>query len=670
MLFNIKTFVVLIIASAVMFCNYMFAIAYPVEFVDDRGNTVVITKRPSSVVPLVPSVAEILFRINAGDTIKAITYHSTYPPEISNKEIVGGFFSPSLEKIETMQPDLIFYSSLHKKVVEKFGNGKCKLINIEVNSVQDAYDSIMLLGKIFDRKVEAAEIVDEIKDQLDIIAKKTSLIPSSKRKRVIRLMGRGEVKTPGDDSFQNELIRLAGGIPHDFNKNGKIVPVTEGEWMKFNPQFIYGCGGDRKTADTFFSQPVWKDVEAVKNKTIYYFPCDLTCRIATKTGYFVSWLAASIYHDEFEKKENLVFEEKVFESKKVDLDLDYVKDIRIDYSRIYDFVNKTLIIDFKKPLSIISTLEGQRNEIKTVGNHYSPPQYWAIGHKKGFEGQRDCVYKVIGMSKDDASFLFTGADMDNLAIKRQGFKEMLVYALVTAGVKSNAVRMSADEGMFYEPGTINIILLANMKLTPRAMTRAIIAVTEGKTAALQDLDIRSSYTPLTNPATGTGTDNVMVVEGTGKELKNAGGHSKLGELIAKAVYEGVQEAVYKQNGLAGGRNIFRRLRDRKLSVFEILSAYECECNTDKFDIVGDIEAILLQPRYASFVEASLSLSDDYERGLVSDLSSYRQWCKRVAEEIAGRKIEKFQDVIGEAGLPIVIKLAFNSILNGVQSRNQ
>ena len=93
--------------------------------------------------------------------------------------------------------------------------------------------------------------------------------------------------------------------------------------------------------------------------------------------------------------------------------------------------------------------------------------------------------------------------------------------------------MAEDIGSWYEPGTINMILLTNMRLTPRGMQRAIISATEAKTAALQDLDIRSSYTPMVNPATGTGTDNIIVVQGAGTRIDNAGGHSKMGELIAR-----------------------------------------------------------------------------------------------------------------------------------------
>jgi adenosylcobinamide amidohydrolase len=464
------------------------------------------------------------------------------------------------------------------------------------------------------------------------------------------------------------MIRAAGGIPPELGKKGDIVVITKEEWMRFNPHIIYGCGGDRETARKFFDRPGWKDVDAVKNGNIFYFPCNLTCRVSTNTGYFVSWLSSRIYTDEFSNKEDQVLEEKIFKSRKLDLDLDYIEDARISYSHIHDFLNKTLIIDFKQPLSVVSTLEGEQKGIESVGNHYSPPSCWGIGHKSGLSGVRKRVYQVIGKSDETASFLLTGADMDNLVVKRQKFNDMEIYVLVTAGVKSNAVRMSKDEGRFYEPGTINIILLPNMKLTPRAMTRAIISATEAKTAALQDLDIRSAYSSLYNQATGTGTDNIIVTQGTGIRIENAGGHSKLGELIAKAVYAGVQEAVHKQNGIVNRRNVFQRLKDRKISMFALTSGIKCNCSLKKRDLVCAVEEILLNPRYAGFVEASFALSDDYERGLICDLSDYELWCRKVAEEIAGKEIEDMTDLIFPDHLPVVIKMSFNSILNGIYNK--
>jgi len=659
LLFFVFVFAIVLIAAPVF--------SYPVNFIDAGGKNITINKRPERVVSLAPSITEIIFKIGAGDTVKAVTYHDTPPPDAATKEIVGGFFSPSIKAIEAIQPDVIFYSRFHKQVKDKFGHGKCRLINLETVSIADSYTNIRLLGRIFEKENEAHEIIEEIKNELRIVAGKVARIPKSKRKRVIRLMGRDSVMTPGDDSFQNEMIRAAGGIPPEPGKKGNIVVIAKDEWVRFNPQVIYGCGGDRETAGRFFNRPGWKDVDAVKNGKIFWFPCDLTCRVSTNTGYFVSWLASKIYTDEFSKKEDQVLDEEIFKSRKLELDLDYVKDVRISYSHIHDFLNKTLIIDFKGPLSIVSTLEGQRKGIESVGNHYSPPPCWGIGHKSGLSSVRKRVYQVINKSEETSSFLFTGADMDNLSIKREKFREMEVCALVTAGVKSNAVRMSKDEGRFYEPGTINIILLPNMKLTPRAMTRAIISATEAKTAALQDLDVRSAYSPLANQATGTGTDNIIVVQGTGIQIDIAGGHSKIGELIAKAVYEGVKEAIFKQNGLLDKRNVFQRLKDRNISLFGLVSLDECECGVERSDLVAQLEEILLQPRYASFVMSSFALSDDYERGLITDLVTYQSWCNKMAEEIAGKEIAVMLDLVALDNIPVVLRMGLNYILNGIYS---
>ncbi|MDY7037919.1 MAG: adenosylcobinamide amidohydrolase [Thermodesulfobacteriota bacterium] len=662
-----KEFLKLLLILAVLFLSYVPVLCAPVSFTDSRGNTITINGRPSQVVCLVPSITEIIFRLGAGDAVRGMTYHSSaYPSKAGAKQVVGGFFSPSLRKIEAIDPDILFVSRLHKKVIERFGHGKCRIINLETNSLADSSKNILLIGKIFEREKKAEEIVAEIKKELEIIAKKVSKIPHSGRKRVVRLMGRDPVMVPGDDSFQNEMIRAAGGIPPLFGKKGNIVIITKEEWIKYNPQVIYGCGGDRQTSKKFFDQPGWRDVEAVRNGKIFWFPCDLTCRASTNTGYFVSWLSARTYAEEFSRKEDQFLEEKITGSRGLALDLNYIKDARVSYSNIHDFPNKTLIIDFKEPLSVVSTLEGAREGIETIGNHYSSPPCWAIGHNLGLKKIRERVYKVIGKSKARSSFLFTGADMDNLAVKKERFVEMEVYALVTAGVETNAARMSTDKGNFYEPGTINIIILPNMRLTPRAMTRAIISATEAKTAALMDMDIRSSATPRLHRATGTGTDNMIVVQGMGVEIDNAGGHSKMGELIARAVYKGVREAIRRQNGLTTERDVFQRLKERKISLFGLVSEIKCDCFKKKDRLVAALEETLLDPRYADFIEAAFVLSDDYEKGLVRDLSSYGFWCKTISTDIGGKEIIEMREMVQSNDIPVVLRMALNAILNGLR----
>jgi hypothetical protein len=258
--------------------------------------------------------------------------------------------------------------------------------------------------------------------------------------------------------------------------------------------------------------------------------------------------------------------------------------------------------------------------------------------------------------------------MDHLAVQVERLRDMEVTALVTAGVRSNAVRMSRDKGRFVEPGTINVILLTNRKLTPRAMTRAIVTATEAKSAALMDLDVRSSYSARIHQATGTGTDNIIVVQGTGSRADLTGGHSKLGELMARAVYGGVRSAVFRQNGIIETRSIFQRLQERNISLFDLVSVHAGGCAVTSSDMVKALEEILLTPRYASFLKASLALSDSLQKGLVDDMGSYDGWCRQVAGDIAGKEIRTMRDLVGEKGFPPVLHKALNALLNGVYGK--
>jgi len=161
----------------------------------------------------------------------------------------------------------------------------------------------------------------------------------------------------------------------------------------------------------------------------------------------------------------------------------------------------------------------------------------------------------LGIRPRDIAFLSTGVSMDELAVCEKSYEEFKVSCLATAGAKGNALRTGVDEAAYVErnrrfagAGTINIIIITNAALTYGAMARAIITATEAKTAAMQDLNVRSTYTPQ-NQATGTGTDNVIVVSGKmGKPLLLTSGHTKMGELIGSAAKTAVAEALRKHDG--------------------------------------------------------------------------------------------------------------------------
>jgi iron complex transport system substrate-binding protein len=641
--------------------------ANEVSVIDAYNRPLTMTQPPRRVVSLVPGVTEMLLALGVGDTLQGVTYYDRVPLQTGKPAVVGGFFDPITQLIAQCQPDCIFVADIQKEVLERFKDSGIPVIHLTAHKVPDIYANLRLLGAIFKRQEQAEALCRQIQDKIDLIREKVARVPESRRVRALRLMSAREMAVPGDDSFQNDYIRHAGGIPPSLGKNGAVVPITLSEWQQFNPQVIFFCGSDLKQVQKLVQQPGWQDVDAVRQNKIYRFPCELTCRASVHAGDFVAWLAATLYLKDFSDPKNRVRPDAVLGSEALSLDLPYVRQARVTLSRIMDFEHKSLIIDLNTPMAVISTLEGPRQGIRTVGNHYTPPPGWGISHYLGLAKDRAQLYGVLKKSGSSTSFLFTGADMANLSVQQSTFKGIKVYALVTAGVEGNALRLSQDEGGFYEPGTINILLLTNCRLSPRALSRALIAATEAKTAALQDLDIRSSERPLTFQATGTGTDNIIVVEGRGPAIDNAGGHSKMGELMGRAVYQGVRDAVAKQNGITSCRSHWRRLQERKLGLYELVrnlpEAYRGQ-------VLSSWESVMLKPRYAGFMETAMALSDAHERGQVLDLSAFADYCKMVAGELAGKPVTQWLTVSFQGPVPLPLHMACEAMINGLAGRAQ
>lgn len=227
---------------------------------------------------------------------------------------------------------------------------------------------------------------------------------------------------------------------------------------------------------------------------------------------------------------------------------------------------KTLIIMFPEKRRTLSTTDGFADAQAAI-NHAAHPELWMkmyeeMQTKHEFGGNvyvrkiQAKIAKDLGLKREEVAQMSTAADMDNLAVVTKTFNPFVVTALVTAGAKTNAQRTGVDEGTYIEgeepKGTVNILVLTNARLTDGAMARALITITEAKTAAFEDLRIPSSYTK-TVQATGTGTDSIIVATGTtGPKVTYTGGHNRIGELVGKAVYEAVIEALGKQNGFKKG----------------------------------------------------------------------------------------------------------------------
>jgi adenosylcobinamide hydrolase len=238
-----------------------------------------------------------------------------------------------------------------------------------------------------------------------------------------------------------------------------------------------------------------------------------------------------------------------------------------------------------------------------------------------------------------------------------------VNVVATAGAshgESAGEKIDAD----HLDGTINVIVVINGNPTDSCLVAAFVTATEAKTAALNDLDIRSRYNG--QAATGTITDSLSVATtNTGPVIELGGPASKLGQLVASCVRDAVKEGVKKQDGTLPSRSVASRLKARHLPVEKL--AYELSkipsLKAEKKTLTAKLNAILVDPLYASFLLAAAELDDDVKKGVVpSEFGNIAEVSRGFGNLISQSKKFPEESGLGNVDLPPFIKQALFSIL--------
>jgi adenosylcobinamide amidohydrolase len=238
-----------------------------------------------------------------------------------------------------------------------------------------------------------------------------------------------------------------------------------------------------------------------------------------------------------------------------------------------------LVAELLMPHQVLSTSAcngGQSAGVRFLLNHQSCE---GSGHHERFRVMTengDVAYHErtcgeAGVPSAATVMMGTAANMNYAAVVTHVDGDAAVTAVVTAGVEGNAT-CAGDPAKWRETaagiervpeyaGTINTMLLINVPLTAAALARAVVVMTEGKSAALQRLAVPSRQS--TDLATGTGTDQYCVaapLDGV-KTFTSTSTHVKLGELIGRAARDATLEALRWQNGLEPSytRSVFHAL---------------------------------------------------------------------------------------------------------------
>jgi len=161
------------------------------------------------IIALSPSINEIIYALGDGDKIIGNTKYCNYPENAKTKTKVGGYFSPNLERIVALKPDLVVMLEVTQNVSQKLNKLGIKTKILKLTTLNDIQNSIKDLGEVLNKQQEASKILASIHHEL------TSIQNIVQDKKILIIIGSyGTIKkrvfVVGQNLYFDDIINLSG----------------------------------------------------------------------------------------------------------------------------------------------------------------------------------------------------------------------------------------------------------------------------------------------------------------------------------------------------------------------------------------------------------------------------------------------------------------------------
>ncbi len=275
------------------------ASTFPITVEDAVGNTVTIDAEPERIISLAPSHTETLFALGLGDRVVGVTEYCNYPPEATEKPMVGGFSNIDLEQVVGLEPDLVLATSMHvAETVPALQEHGVTVFVADPQTVLEVLETTRTIGQITGQDEAAKVLIARMQERIDAVQE---TIGDAPRPKVFWELG-PELYTAGPGSFLNDLILVAGGE--------NVAADADSPWPQLSMEAIVLKDPDvvvladhnyGETAEMVKERPGWEDIAAVREgRIIEITNDDIVSRPGPRIVEGLEFLAQAFHPDLFE----------------------------------------------------------------------------------------------------------------------------------------------------------------------------------------------------------------------------------------------------------------------------------------------------------------------------------------------------------------------------------
>jgi iron complex transport system substrate-binding protein len=265
---------------------------------DDLGRLVAFDETPHRIISLSPSNTEILFTLGLGEKVVGVTDWCDYPPQAVDKEKVGAYDTPDVEKIVALTPDLILVAhGTTMDVINNLVGLGLTVFGIKTTDLDDLVNDIRTIGEITDTEAEAEALTSEMVMGFQTVTSQTQGL--EQRPRVFYMVWHDPLWAAGSGSFIHELIEKGGGVNICQDIEGYVTISVE-EVVARNPEVIITS---EWSYDWALNSTELASTSAGQTGRIYTCDDDLVQRPGPRLADGLEWFAHFIQPGVFEEPE-------------------------------------------------------------------------------------------------------------------------------------------------------------------------------------------------------------------------------------------------------------------------------------------------------------------------------------------------------------------------------
>lgn len=212
------------------------------------------------IVSLAPSITEALDAIGLMGSVVAVSEHDDYPPAVRKLPKVGGYATPSIERILSFRPTLVVgESTFHGQTLSRLSGMGVRTLSLDLHRSLDQVDTALgILGRELGRKEQAARAVRKIRSGLESTRRQIQAAHPGGVPSVLVVVWHDPLTVAGRTNYiQDVLTRL--GIPNAAHRIIFSFPQVDRETvLSLDPDIVVlaqaekGMATTRETFDALF----------------------------------------------------------------------------------------------------------------------------------------------------------------------------------------------------------------------------------------------------------------------------------------------------------------------------------------------------------------------------------------------------------------------------------